>query len=255
MSWGRRVLGLALAGVLLFDCPRALASAIAASGITPTSPDVRPATGSILFDGFTGQLFAEARNSLGELAQYESPLDPCFGSTAATVTWALSRPFLGDGVESTFSRVDLPGFSNQAASLARGTCSSTFTLIGGSGLVSVNFSIGVGGALRLATDSAGLFAETETLFSMFVDGDPVLFDDRPRSIGPNSDFLESFAQTLTGARDLEFGKSYSLTLTVESKSRAINADVPEPSTATLLGLGLGVALQRRRTRRKKNPNI
>jgi hypothetical protein len=255
MKRSRVAFGLVLVAFVLYACPRVQASSLALSSITATDLRITlasaPASGQTALDVFTTLAFAQAQNSLGELDQAFDTQVGVPANADALVTWAEGHATSGDGSVVPWkasSLVNLPGSGNEAASLGQGTWIDSFVITGGVGAVSVNFAVDLSGLLQLATDSSGLLAETETIFTLLLEGDTVLSDDRPRSIGPNATLLEPFSLTLTGSRDLMFNTSYSLLLRVDSESHAINAAVPEPSTITLLGLGVAWCCRRMRGR-------
>jgi hypothetical protein len=209
---------------------------------------LKPASGAISFDPlFTTQAFAQAQNSLGQLdAQFDAQVGAPSKADAAVI-WADGHGVSGAAEWFASSNVNLPGDDpKSASSLGQGLWFDTFTITGGTGPVSVNFSVDLSGLLKLATDFAGR-AQTEVIFNLLLDGDTVLFQDRLRSVGPNSFLLEPFALTLTTMQALQFDTPYSLLLRVDSESTALN-EVPEPATVSLLGLGIGAAVRARRSR-------
>ncbi len=193
-------------------------------------------------------VFAEAQNSLGE---YDADGDFSTGGTVganAAVTWAN-----GNGTASApappappdlnvtasgASDVDIPGQTvAQASSLGRGALYNTFTITGGIGTVDVDFSVDIAGDLYVFTDKCGVFAETEVIFGLELDGAPILFHDDLLSIGSNSSATLSVSESLFDTRTLEYDVPYFLWLECDSESAAAN--VPEPSTIALMFIGLG----------------
>ena len=145
------------------------------------------------------------------------------------------------------SSVNIPGCQPAAAfATGIGTLSNFFT-IGGTGSVAVAFGIDVAGILNVMTDGCGVLAETETIFNLQVDGDPVLFHERLLSIGPSDARTLSFGTRLTNTVMLDAGLSHSLILQADSESRGVVGVVPEPATGALLITGL-VALLFARSR-------
>ena len=221
------------------NCAQAQATAIAFSNLSATNLQVSPASGAVVFtDTFTAEAFAQGQNSLGELVnQFDTgPL----ARADAGVTWANGYGSAdGPGLrENGSTTVNLPGSGNTAASsTGQGTLSNTFMITGGSGLVLVGFAMDLSGLLGVTTDPLGQLAQTEINFNLQVDGNPLLFEHRQLSGGPNSSLGQTVAETVTGSSLLQFNTPYFLLLQVDSESNAINV-VPEPATGILLFIGV-----------------
>jgi hypothetical protein len=246
------LLAVVVAGVIVLAASHpAQATAIATSDITAFNLTLAPDSGAIAFDVFIADAFAQAQNSLGELDQQ---FDSQFGAPAAAtalVTWATADALTGEVDWSANTDVSLPGTGpNAASSVGQAIWSNTFTVTGGTGSVDVEFSADLNGLLSLMTDAGGQLAETQTIFTLLLDGEIALFDNRLRSIGASDSVNEPFAVTLSASRALVFDTPYSLILRVDSESRGINAvPVPEPATLTLFCLGAGLAGARAARRR------
>lgn len=259
-----------LPGVLVFvtacllGAPlQAGATAIASSTLVFNNLAIMPATGTISLDGvWVLEAFAHADNSLGDIDEQFTPgSSPGVVSASAAVTWASANgsahapnpppDLIVAG--SASSAVNLPGCGPASASgNGRGTLFNSFTLTGGGPSVDVTFEIDISGLIDLLTDGCGVFARSETIFTLAVDGEVVLFDDRPREIGPNSGLIEPFAghlmNTVTVASVDADGMplSHSLILEADSESRALV--MPEPPVGLLVVAGFGaLAAARRRT--------
>ena len=113
-------------------------------------------------------------------------------------------------------------------------------ITGGSGSVSTEFSININGLLNLSTDIYGQSAQAETVFTLQLNGNPVLFNDRPLSIGPNGSQSQPFSQTLMGSATLQYNTIYQLLIEADAEVSAYN--VPEPGTGALATLGVLAAL-------------
>ena len=74
----------------------------------------------------------------------------------------------------------------------------------------------------MTTDALGVLAETETIFSLDLDGESVLFDFNLLSIGASDHDTLSFMQTLSGQRSLEFNKRYFVLVQADVESEIIN---------------------------------
>ena len=108
-------------------------------------------------------------------------------------------------------------------------------ITGGTGTVDVAFSVDLTGNMSVFTDECGLFADTEVIFGMELDGSPVLFFWDFLHIGASDSDARSISETLSTTVSLEFDTNYFLYLETDSESEA--AAVPEPSTGILLFFG------------------
>ena len=144
------------------------------------------------------------------------------------------------------SKVNIPAHvkDQSATSTGRGTLFNTFTITGGTGAVSVDFSANVTRFLHVLTQDNGVLADTDTTFALTVFGGnlldpltPLFFHDR-LLIGPDAEESRTGSlPPLFGTALLTFGETYSVVL--ESDSEAFGV-VPEPSTLALLLLSLGI---------------
>lgn len=191
-------LSLIFTALCLSQVQEAGATAIANSDLSFFNLQITPQFGAIdlLFD-WELEAFAEAKNSLGELDQdYDFSLSGGTVSADAMVTWADGH---GDASAPIFfppdlsvtananSNVNCPGCDPKAASsLGRGSLLNEFVITGGLGTVDVDFSANLLGDLYVFTDECGLFAITEVIFGLELDGNPILFHHDLLAIGPNS---------------------------------------------------------------------
>ena len=236
-----RQLALLLFAALGLLTPRwVYATAIANSTIAFSNLQITPSTGTIIFlYDWTAEAFAQAQNSLGQLAQQ---FDSSFGGAAAanaTVTFATSagNASATNLTGSASSSVNIPGTTTaQALSVGHGTLFNFFLITDGTGDVDVNFSVDLTGNLNVFTDAFGQLAQTETIFALELEGNPILFRDDILSIGPSSSSALAFSQALQDTRTLQFDTPYFVLAEADSESQAIN--IPEPSTVTLMLAGL-----------------
>ena len=247
----------ALVAACLLQPLSAAALAMASSSITFNNLSITPASGSLtMLDPWTLTAFAEANNSLGESDDdFAFDLSPGQVNAAASVTWAAAAGAVSAPIEpldfvvagSAASEVDIPGCSPAAAfSKGIGTLSTVFELTGGTGAVDVAFGIDIAGVLKVMTDHCGLLAATETIFTLEVDGTPVLFDRRELSVGPNSSFMETFSLRLLGLAALDFDVPHILVIEADSESEGLVAEPPVMAMLLIGAVALAVARRRRR---------
>jgi len=248
--------------------PGAWATATANSDIDFTNLQIIPAVGTVqLLDNWSVESYAEAQNSLGGYdAHYQSSYPGGSAAADALVPMAAGHgaanspsppPFPPDlsVTGHASSLTDVPGAGASAQSSGRGTLSNTLVVTGGTGTAAINFAAGISGLLHVFTDSLGLLAETEVIFSMEIFGLPdtgagpqnslVLFSDRHLTIGSNTLIDQSFAETLAGSAQLGFDTPYGFLIQVDSESRAVAVD--EPPMPALLLAGVAFLLKRRRS--------
>jgi hypothetical protein len=217
------------------------ATAIASSDISFFNLQITPSTGTVQFlDDWTAEAFAQAQNSLGELAtQFDSKSG---GSVIADamVTFAEEHGFASalDITASTTSKGSIPG-TTTAHALSKGTADlfNSFMIVGGTGLVDVSFSVDITGSLDVFTDAFGLKAEAETIFALEVDGSPAVFDFELLSVGPSSSDSLKFSESLFGTMTLLFDTPSFLFVSLDPESEVINR-VSEPGSVLLMLAGL-----------------
>jgi hypothetical protein len=237
------------------------AMAIANSSIDFKNLAITPALGTFSLDGaWFLEAFADANNSLGQVDNgFSASVSPDSISASAAVTWASAKGTASAPNDppdlavtgSALSDVNIPGCGPAAAfSKGRGTMFNFFTLTGGGPSVAVTFAVDIAGLLNVMTDACGLSAMTETIFTLEVDGTPILFRDDILSIGPNDTASLSFSTTLMASVMLDSFDpagnplSHSLLLEADSESSGL---VPEPPAGSLLIAGLAaLAAVRRR---------
>ncbi len=244
---------LLLAGLLFSTPPSVYALAIADSEMAFSNLQITPSAGIIQFlDPWTAQAFAQASNSLG---QREQRFDASVGGVAganAMVTFAQGHSMASavSLTASAASNVNIPAGNVAASSVGLGTLFNTsFMITGVTGNVQVDFFANILGSLNVLTDPFGLSAETETIFTLLVDGISVLFSSHLLSIGPDSADNLSFLEDLFGTLLLPSNTPIFILAQVDSESMAMN--VPEPSTITMLLAGLGVLAGFARKRRRE----
>ncbi|MBM3240487.1 RHS repeat protein [Candidatus Poribacteria bacterium] len=226
-------------------------TAIAESDISFFNLQITPHAGTaiFLFDWeWQLEAYAEAKNSLGE---YEDDWDYKVGEPVqadAEVTWAKGQGTASAPTPPTYPDINVTGVAKSkveipncvigaASSLGRGALYNSFMITGDTGAVDVDFSVDIAGSLYVFTDECGVFAETEVIFGLELDGNPILFHNDRLYVGPNSSDSLSFSEHLFDTRTLEFDVPYCLYLEGDSESSAANT--PEPSSIALMLIGLG----------------
>ncbi|KIH77722.1 PEP-CTERM protein-sorting domain-containing protein/RHS repeat-associated core domain-containing protein [Geoalkalibacter ferrihydriticus] len=237
---------------LLFFCfiPKPTwATAIAESSLS-FSFNISPAAGNLtLLDPWFMETFAWASNSLGEM-DFGFGFSEDSAASSAAVTWASGQGSSSGNTGAAQSRVHIPGTDvGYAESLGRGGTSGFFMITGGEGTVDVDFSASLLGSMFVFTDEFGVFAKTETIFGLELDGAPLLFFYDFLEIGPNSIDSSPISDVLFSTLTLDYDTPYFLYAEGDSESYAAN--VPEPSTFILLLAGLIGALLFKRGRKAK----
>jgi hypothetical protein len=227
------------------------ATAIANSTLSFSNLSIVPGSGSLsLDDVWLLQAFASANNSLGSNdAQFNPAFSPGTTSASAEVigakananaTAAGAPPNLNVFGSAT-SSVNIPGCNPAAAfSSSFGSVSDSFT-ISGTGTVAVQIGIDIGGMLHAMTDACGLKAMTQTIFSLQVDGNQVVFDSRLFDVGLLSLQDTVFSLHLDTTLMLDAGVTHFLLVQADSESQA-QTQVVEPPTSALLLAALGALL-------------
>jgi RHS repeat-associated protein len=114
-----------------------------------------------------------------------------------------------------------------------------FMITGGSGSVNTTFSINISGLLNLFTDTYGQSADAETVFTLQLNGNPVLFNDSLLSIGPNQSQALPISTTLSDSITLQYNTTYQLLIEADTESSVLN--VPEPGIGALAILFAAIA--------------
>lgn len=238
--------------ILIFPAvlaPQLAATVIVSTDIHASNIGITPSSGMVVFQQpWTAEAYAQAQNSLGE---FDAHFDTSIGGVAQASAMVA---FAGAEAEAmapipnenfAHSDINIPNITAAASSLGRGTLfNTTFMITGGSGPVTVNFSVPLTTMQSLFTDDTGLLATSEVVYGLTLDGTLISFLDIPLQIGPDSSLMLNSSQTLMGTATLNFGQAYTLYEEVDSESSGINV-VPEPPTVLLTLLGASTLLIRR----------
>jgi len=243
-----------LAASVLF-VPPLQADAFASANISITNVTITPSAGTVVFTApWTAEAFAQAQNSFGEDdPEYKSSLGSQVQVNAA-VTFA-SGQALADPVNlvlKTSSLVYIPDPVTAAAnSVGRADIfNSTFMITGGTGQVNVNFSAMLKSMQSLLTTGGGIFASSEVIYSLLVNGNLVSSFASFNAIGPNDSWNpKPISELETGMMTLNYDEDYTIYLEADAETEGIN--VPEPSTITLLFGGPALAFVGRLIKAKR----
>jgi hypothetical protein len=197
---------------------------------------------------WTAQAYAQAQNSLGH---FDGHFDTSVGGVAQASAMVAFADAEAEAMAPTpnenfaHSDINIPNVSAAASSLGRGTLfNTTFMITGGTGAVSVNFSVPLTTMQSLFTDDTGLLATSEVVYGLTLDGQLISFLDIPLQTGPDSLLIFDSSQTLMGTATLNFDQAYTIYEEVDSESSGINV-IPEPPSGSLALLGAGLFLVRR----------
>jgi RHS repeat-associated protein len=206
---------------------------------------IDPSSGSV---DYTAALQSSAFAQAGANAQYGS-IDPSTASSTdvpvagglATGTGTASAAlFMGSSGATGFIPGAAAGYDT---STGRASANGEFEIIGTSGPVSVTFLTTISGLLSLSSDAYGVEGQGETVFTLSVDGTPVLFNDQILTIGPDQSQNGSYSETLSASMTLTAGTPYALWVEGDSETMVVNSSVeavPEPSESWLAAEGLAM---------------
>jgi hypothetical protein len=229
---------------LLFS-QQAYAVPIADSSIAFSNLQINPAAGIIQFLGpWEAEAFAQASNSSGELKAdfHNSTGGAADANAAVTFGTAHATADAGNITGTANSHVDLSGAVNQLVlSKGTGTLFNSFMITGVAGEFPVNFSMDLVHSLNLSSDPNALEATTDIIFSLEIDGTPVLFQHDSRSLSSSS------ISDPSASVNLSSNMMHDITVTADSEVHG-ETMIPEPSNFALMltGFGLLVLLARRK---------
>lgn len=136
--------------------------------------------------------------------------------------------------------------SDQASAQAT-VWNNAFIITGGSGSVSTTFTIDLGGMLGVSTDVYGQSAQAEAVFTLQLNGNPVLFNDQLISIGPSASQSQGITPSFTDTTTLQYNTVYQILAEGDTETSVLN--VPEPGVAALaVGMLLVFVFWRKRAR-------
>jgi hypothetical protein len=217
------------------------ATSIATSALSLTSLQISPAAGNVVFTApWTAQAFVEALNNAGE---FDSTFQSDGITSASAVVRFANATAQADGAAITAgaaANASIMAGLAHASSVGRSGLANTFSIAGGAGPVNVALTALVSGSLDLSTEGLGFLSEGELIFALLLDGKVVLFDTASRFIGPNSSATEQLSGRLSDTLMLEYGRMYSLLVTLDARSQAVHTEVPEPAGELLVCMAAAV---------------
>ena len=236
----------------------------ATGSINLNSLSVNPATGNIVWTGWTLNALATTLNSDGAFSQNFD-----FGeSNPGTATAPASVPYAISSVSATAISMDnssisgqasgavsIPGGINESASVSGGygnyaSLDNSFTL---SQSTQVTFNLGISATQGLTTDAGGQVLEDEVVANLNVNGNPLLFYDNNLTLGPDATLdTGTVTPTLNGSLALGPG-TYDLYLELDDEQQVLET-TPEPAEVHILmvfTIGLGLQLGWRRMAARK----
>ena len=240
-----------LLGLFLSASSRAYADVVVISSLNFSNLQITSSSGSIQFGGaWQATAAAQAMNSLGELNAH---FDSSIGGTAMAnvmVTFAGAQGIANAAslTAGAGNQVNITGGTFAAGSSGQAFLTNTFMITGGTDDVDVTFSAMINGMQSLMTDGAGLFAESDVVFSLELDGDPILFHASQLTGGPNTSMQQQIAQALSNTVTLQRNTVYTISIGIDTDIPPSTNSVPEPSTVilTISGLGLMAGFVRKR---------
>ena len=233
--------------VTLFSPAAARADASASSELSFTGISVTPSVGTFtIVTNWSGAAFAQATLT----SEFNTGTTPTASATGdfSTASGSADATVPNGQSAASGSIIGVDGSDNAAG---QGWVESVFMITGGSGSVDTTFSTDISGSLNVLTDALGELAQAETVYSLEVNGDAALFDDRFFSVGPNGSDPQTFSTTISSVMTLQYDTQYLLFAEADSEISVVNS-VPEPQPVALMAAGiLGLVwLGRKRLRRQ-----
>lgn len=224
---------------------------------------------SVQISGVTASAFASVFDGLdgpcsatGSITVSCAGFDSGSGTASATASQgAASAAGSADASALTAnasSKVSIPGglidTAGTNASSPYGDLSGTFEILSsspGSKPVTVDFSAALSGNQSLFLDNNGVFATSEVIFNLLVNGNSELFLDSPLSRSTAGTTVHPISATLKNSDStLLTNTVYSFDAQVDAESFGANA--PEPSFFVFTGMGLlALPITRAVSRRKR----
>ena len=234
------------------------------SSLSLTQLQILPSAGSVqFFSPFNASAFAQVFDSLGGADQQFNSVDDGATSASASTTFAHATASASalSMTASTTAGVNIPQITADAGTAPGspyGLLQGLFEITGATGPISVQFKASLDVHQFLSTSGGGQLATSEAIFNLLlpdISGDPILFFDDLRSIGPNDSSASSSSATLSGFVMLQPDTPYYLIANTDPDVFG-SSSVPEPSSfwLSLAVLGVGALSIERRERRRRTNN-
>jgi hypothetical protein len=241
----------------------ARADVVIDSSLSLTQLQILPSAGSIQFlSPFNASAFTQVFDSLGGADQQFNSVDD--GATSASASTTLADATAAASAlsmtASTNAGVNIPQITADAGTAPGspyGLLQGFFEIVGATGPISVQLKASLLMHQSLSTSGYGQAATSEAIFDLLlpdISGDPILFFDDLRSIGPNDSIAISSSPTLSGFVTLQANTPYYLIANTDPDVFG-SSSVPEPSSFWLLLTVLGVgalSIERRERLRRTN---
>ena len=237
--------------LLLLHTPHVRADASASADLSAGSLSITPDSGSVVvLSNWQGSAFVQTSgngqyNSGGGTISLNSHGDYSSATGLATVPLILSLNVNGQST----AMAHVPGQTEASDSAtAQASMETVFMITGGIGSANVAFGATISGLLSVLTDNYGESAFAESVFTLEVDGNPVLFNDEPFSIGASSADGSPFSFALNGNQTLDFNTPYALGVYLDSEAIVTNIPEPQPAYLLLVAIFCGVIFSARKHR-------
>jgi hypothetical protein len=224
-------------------CPSALqAGVIVASTLNLTQLQILPSSGTVQFlPPINASAFVQVFDNLGGFdQQFDSVDDGATNVSAATaLAFASAAASAVSMTASTTAGLNIPQITADAGTTPGspyGLLQGLFQITGAGGPVSVQLKALLDVHQSLATSGYGQSATSEAIFNLLlpdISGDPILFFDDLRSIGPNDSSSTSSSPTLSAFVTLQPGMPYYLIVNVDPDVSG-SSTAPEPASLLLL---------------------
>lgn len=242
-----------IAGFCCLSIP-AQADVIVSTSLTLNGLTISPASGSLnIISPVTASAFATAQDSLGGFDQQFNTVND--STTSATATTGLanasasaSAPALTAGGNSAVNIPEITASASSGGNGGPGSLIGSFEITGTIGTVIVRLSAPITAHQSLLTNGGGVSATSSVTFDLLlpdISGSPELFYTNSPTIGPNSNVVSNYSNTLSTSVMLQADTPYQFIADVDAESSGLSI-VPEPSLDALTALVFAIVLVLRR---------
>lgn len=242
-------LALTLALAVAVGCPLCVRGAAYAFGsLDLNGVTLTPSVGTVSWAPWSLNAFSSAANSDGTV-DIESGAGATSASASASVPYAQAASSAAVSGSGTLSgqisgTVNIPSGIIESASVGNSgnysSWQSTFSIVGGSGVESVNVGALLSSTLKSITDSMGWVLQNDDIFTLNINGNNVLSFNDSLPAGPSQNLSSiqdpvNFSQAVS----LDSGLTHTIFISINVEQEA-EAVPDQTSSLLLLGLGLGV---------------